>query len=134
MCPGPGSFQTQVFSEALPLGAKLRNCPVRGPRPIHISITPPLGASVDPLCHIYTIYDRTFGDFSAKITVFTLCVYGFGQPYLFPIITHNTLYAHTADHTHNFVELLTPPPNICPNCISRHLSISPILQGFESVQ
>ena len=33
------------------------------------------------LC-IYAVYDRTFGDFPAKNTVFTPCICGSGQPYL----------------------------------------------------
>jgi len=45
VCPRTCSLQAQV----LPVGAKLRNCKLRGTYSIHISKVPPLGASVDPL-------------------------------------------------------------------------------------
>ena len=32
--------------------------------------------------HIYTVYDRIFGDFPAKNTVYTPYIYGSGQPYI----------------------------------------------------
>ena len=39
--------------------------------------------------YIYTVYDRKFGDFPAKITVYTPYIYGSGQPYKCAI---NSLY------------------------------------------
>ena len=45
VCPGTCSFQAQCY---LPVGAKLKNCKLRGTYLIHISKVPPLGASVDP--------------------------------------------------------------------------------------
>ena len=42
-------FGLSRCSQQLPLGAKLRNFPVRGPHSIHIFKTPPFGASVDLL-------------------------------------------------------------------------------------
>jgi hypothetical protein len=39
-----------------------------------------------PEPYIYTVYYRTFGDFPAKIIVYTfnvLYIYGFGQPYVY---------------------------------------------------
>ena len=35
-----------------------------------------------PEPYIYTAYDRIFGDFPAKITVYTPYIYGPGQPYI----------------------------------------------------
>jgi hypothetical protein len=34
--------------------------------------------------YTHTIYDRIFGDFPAKITVYTPYIYGSGQPYSNP--------------------------------------------------
>jgi len=34
-----------------------------------------------PEPYIYTVHDRIFGDFPAKNTLYTLYVYGSGQPY-----------------------------------------------------
>jgi len=35
--------------------------------------------------YIYTVYDRIFGDFPAKNTVYTPYIYGSGQPYRYSI-------------------------------------------------
>jgi len=34
---------------------------------------------------MYTVYDRIFGDFPAKNTVYTPYIYGSGQPYLYDL-------------------------------------------------
>jgi hypothetical protein len=35
-----------------------------------------------PEPYIYTVYDRIYGEFPAKSTVYTPYIYGSGQPYL----------------------------------------------------
>ena len=55
VCPGTCSFQAQCY---LPVGAKLKNCKLRGTYLIHISKVPPLGASVDPLSHCCTLCNQ----------------------------------------------------------------------------
>jgi hypothetical protein len=44
-----------------------------------------------PACHNsrvgQTVYDRIFGDFLAENTVYTLYMYGSGQPYTPPLFT-----------------------------------------------
>jgi hypothetical protein len=36
-----------------------------------------------PEPYMYSVYDRIFGDFPAKNTVYTPYIYGSGQPYLY---------------------------------------------------
>jgi hypothetical protein len=36
--------------------------------------------------YIYTVYDRIFGEFPAKNTVYTPYMYGFGQPYIYTVV------------------------------------------------
>jgi len=36
-----------------------------------------------PEPYIYTVYDRIFGDFSAKSTVYTPYINDYGQPYIY---------------------------------------------------
>jgi hypothetical protein len=77
--------------------------------------------------YIFTVYDRIFGDFSAKITVHASYIYGSGQPYAFSIIVreipqsdvglHPTLilstsfyvypHIHTHTHTHTHTHIHT---------------------------
>ena len=40
-----------------------------------------------PEPYIYTIYDRIFGDFLAKNTVYTPYIYGSAQPYIYTALT-----------------------------------------------
>jgi len=35
------------------------------------------------IIYIYTVYDRIFGEFPAKNTIYTTYLYGSGQPYLY---------------------------------------------------
>ena len=41
-----------------------------------------------PEPYIYTVYDRIYGEFPAKSTVYTPYIYGSGQPYLWAIQMH----------------------------------------------
>ena len=52
----------------------------------HIGISLGLARTV----YIYTVYDRIFGDFPAKVTVHTPYIYGSGHPYISHIMYYAT--------------------------------------------
>ena len=55
--------------------------------------------------YIYTVFNRIFGDFPARNTVYALYIYGSGQPYtfMFPRLhthKHTNIHAHVHTQTH----------------------------------
>jgi hypothetical protein len=75
VCALAGNIQAQVLSAA-PLGTELDCCQLGRPYSIHISKVPLFQAFVDPLC-----------DFPVKNTLYTLHIYGSGQPYILVMST-----------------------------------------------
>ena len=58
--------------------------------------------------HTYTVYDHTFGDFPAKNTICTPCIYGSGQSYIHTVahvicgtlkLWHTAMHPHCGSHT-----------------------------------
>jgi len=47
---------------------------------------------VGPEPYTYTVYDRIFGDFPARSTVYTPYIYGPGQPYVLYIPKHDRVH------------------------------------------